>query len=161
MRWGEFNMRRRSLLVASTVVVVLGVAMQLVPVDRPAPPSGSEIPAPPEVRAVLQRACYDCHSSHTEWPWYSRVAPVSWLVASDVREGTAEVNYSAWDRYTAAEQAKKLAKSRKEVDKGKMPLWFYVAIHRNARLSPADVALIDAWAGALPSPTPKPTRPPA
>jgi hypothetical protein len=151
--------RKKALLYALTVVAVLGVAIQLVPVERPVPASGAEIPAPPEVRAVLQQACYDCHSSHTTWPWYSRVAPVSWLVARDVREGVAKVNYSAWDRYSQAEQVKKLAKSRKEVDKGKMPLWFYLAIHRDARLSAADVALIDAWAGPLPSPTPKATLP--
>jgi hypothetical protein len=152
---------KKLMLITLAVVATLVVAIQLVPVDRPTPPSGSEIPASPEVRAVLRRACYDCHSTQTQWPWYSHVAPFSWLVASDVREGTAEVNFSAWDRYSAAEQAKKLAKSRKEVDKGKMPLWFYLAIHRNARLSPAEVALIDAWAGALPSPTPSPTAPPA
>jgi len=149
------------LIVVLAVIAALLVAIQLVPVERPTPTSGTEIPAPPEVRAVLRRACYDCHSSQIEWPWYSHVAPVSWLVARDTREGIAKVNYSAWDRYTAAEQAKKLAKSRKEVDKGKMPLWFYLAIHRNARLSAAEVTLLDAWAGPLPSPTPKTKRPPA
>ena len=142
----------RIVLVVAAVVVLV----QFIPVERVNLPVGVEVPAPPEVRAVLRRACYDCHSNESVWPWYSRVAPVSWLVARDVREGRAEVNYSTWDVYSSADQLKKLAKSRKEVDKGKMPLWFYLPIHPNARLSAQDVALLDSWAGPLPPPTPKP-----
>ena len=63
------------------VLTVAFVAIQLVPVDRKNPPVETEVPATAEARSVLRRACYDCHSNETVWPWYSRIAPVSWLVA--------------------------------------------------------------------------------
>jgi hypothetical protein len=71
--------RARVLKWSIITVGVLLVAIQLVPVDRTNPPVEEEAPASPEVRAVLRRACYDCHSNETVWPWYSRVAPMSWL----------------------------------------------------------------------------------
>ena len=89
-------------------LVVALVAIQLVPVDRTSPPVTADIAAPANVRAVLKRACYDCHSNETTWPWYSRVAPVSWLVARDVREGRKELNFSDWGGYAAKRQARKL-----------------------------------------------------
>ncbi len=61
------------------------VAIQFVPVGQLNPPVEAEVPAPATVRVILRRACYDCHSNETVWPWYSQVAPVSWLVARDVR----------------------------------------------------------------------------
>jgi hypothetical protein len=87
-------------------IVLLLVVIQFVPVDRSNPPVTSEVPASPEARAVLRRACYDCHSNETVWPWYSKVAPVSWLVARDVHKGREELNFSTWDRYATKEQVK-------------------------------------------------------
>jgi hypothetical protein len=139
IRWGFV---RRVLL---GVVLVLA-AIQFVPVNRSNPPGETEIPAPENVRAVLRRACYDCHSNETFWPWYSRVAPVSWLVARDVREGRKELNFSTWNRYETKARSKKLKEAREEVAEGEMPPWFYVAIHRDAVLSAGDVALLNAWA---------------
>ena len=131
------------------------VAIQLVPVDRTSPPVAAEIQAPANVRAVLKRACYDCHSNETAWPWYSRVAPVSWLVARDVREGRKELNFSDWGGYEPRRQARKLKETREEVAKGEMPPWFYVAVHREAALSADDEALLREWTlGGTPEPAP-------
>jgi heme-binding protein len=132
-------------LVLLGAVVVL-VAIQFVPVGRSNPPVETEVPAPPDVQAILRRACYDCHSNATVWPWYSRVAPFSWLVARDVREGRREVNFSTWNRLTASQQVKKLKESWKEVADGDMPPWFYVSAHHDARLSAEDRAALRAWA---------------
>ncbi len=71
-------MRTRSKVLATLGATLL--AMQAVPVDRENPPVESEIPAPEEVREILERACYDCHSNQSRWPWYGYVAPASWLV---------------------------------------------------------------------------------
>ena len=101
--------------------------------------------APPEVAAVLRRACYDCHSNETVWPWYSHVAPVSWLLARDVREGRGELNFSTWDAYDAKKKTKKLKETAEEVTEGEMPPWFYAAVHRHAALSPADAERLRAW----------------
>ena len=125
--------------------VALLLVIQLVPVDRSNPPVESEVPADAETRAILKRACYDCHSHETRWPWYAKVAPVSWLVAHDVEEGREHLNFSAWNRYDAKKQAKKLDEVWEEVEEGEMPLWFYVPLHPEAKLSDADLARIEAW----------------
>jgi hypothetical protein len=127
-------------------ILLLLVAIQFVPVDRVNPPVEAEVPAPANVRAILRRACYDCHSNETVWPWYSQVAPVSWLVVRDVREGREELNFSTWNRITTQKQVKKLKKSWKEVAKGDMPPWYYLSIHRDATLSAEDSTALRNWA---------------
>ena len=127
-------------------VVVVFLAIQLVPVDRSTRPVTAEVPAPPEARAVLRRACYDCHSNETVWPWYSRVAPVSWLLARDVRKGRDELNFSTWDRYSTKEQVKKVKESWEQAAEGEMPPWFYLPVHRDAVLSAEDKVVLREWA---------------
>lgn len=107
------------------------------------------VAAPPAaVQATLQRACYDCHSNETRWPWYARLPPASWLVARDVNEGRAELNFSAWGGYTAARQARKLQEACEMVERGEMPIGIYVTMHPEARLEAGDVQAICAWAQA-------------
>ena len=126
-------------------VLVLGLA-QLVPLDRSNPPVESEVPAGPAVREILRRSCYDCHSHESRWPWYAYVAPISWLVVHDVHEAREEMNFSTWNAYDAKERAKKLEEVWEEVDEGEMPLWFYVPLHPEARLSDEDKSALRAWA---------------
>lgn len=126
-------------------VAVILVAVQFIPVDRTNPPVESELPAPPNVRAMLRRACYDCHSNETVWPWYGHVAPVSWLLARDVHEGRREVNFSAWNRLPGERQARKLKETWKEVSEGEMPPWYYLPMHREARLSAGDREVLRDW----------------
>ncbi|MGE5189752.1 MAG: heme-binding domain-containing protein [Gemmatimonadota bacterium] len=133
------------------ILVVALAASQLVPVTRTNPPVEGEIRAPAPVRAVLRRACYDCHSRETVWPWYSRIAPASWLVAHDVSEGRAKLDFSAWDRLDAGHRAKAIRKIQKEIADGEMPPWYYGIVHRAAALSADDRAKLREWAaGALP-----------
>lgn len=140
-------MRKFLRRLALALVLVL-VAIQLVPVDRTNPPVESEVDAPAEALSVLRRACYDCHSNETRWPWYARIAPVSWLVARDVREGRAELNFSTWNRLDARRRAKLAQESFEEASEGEMPPWFYLPLHPEARLSQADLAALGAWARA-------------
>jgi cytochrome c551/c552 len=126
------------------VLAVFAIA-QLVPVARDNPPVESEVPVTPEARAVLVHACFDCHSNQTVWPWYSKVAPGSWLLAKDVREGRAELNFSTWSRYSAKKQRKLLRGSLEEVKEGEMPLWIYLLGHPEARLSDADREALQRW----------------
>ncbi len=121
------------------------VIAQMFRVDRTNPPIVQDVAAPPEVDGLLRRACYDCHSNETVWPWYSQVAPMSWLLARDVREGRAEFNFSTWSAYAPAKKDKKLKESAEEAAEGEMPPWFYVLVHRDAALSPADVERLRAW----------------
>ncbi len=134
--------------IAKWTIAVLSIALvviQFVPVDRTNPPVETEVPTTAEVRAVLRRACYDCHSNETVWPWYSRIAPVSWLVARDVHEGREEMNFSTWNRLTTKKQIKALHESWETVEEGEMPLWFYLPIHPEARLSSQDRSVLCAW----------------
>jgi len=131
------------------MAVVAGLvlaAVQLVPVSRTNPPVTAPVPAPPEVQAILRRACYDCHSHETVWPLQAYLAPLSWLVAHDVKEGRQELNFSAWDRVDKAKIAKKLPK---EVGEGEMPPWFYVLAHPSARLGDAERKTLTDWGRGL------------
>jgi hypothetical protein len=129
------------------VVLVLFVLAQLVPISRTNPPVEEEVAAPAEVRAVLERSCYDCHSHATRWPWYARVAPASWLLAYDVSEGREHLNFSTWNRYDAEERAENLDEIDEMVSEGEMPPWFYLPLHVEASLSQADKATLRAWTG--------------
>jgi Haem-binding domain len=133
------------------ILVVLGVlfaAIQFVPVDRSNPATQTQVPATPQARDVLTRACYDCHSNETVWPWYSYVAPVSWLVAKDVRDGRSKLNFSTWNVLSAEEQSEAFQESWEQVQEGEMPLWFYLPLHPSAKLSAADRAVLQAWSSS-------------
>jgi hypothetical protein len=134
---------------ATTLLIGLfavGLLIQVIPVDRSAPPTETEVPAPPEVRAILKKACYDCHSNETVWPWYSRIAPVSWLLARDVHEGREHMNYTAWNRLSPKKQAKHFRESWEEVDEGEMPMTIYLPLHPEARLTAEEKAVLKQWA---------------
>jgi hypothetical protein len=140
-------MPRKAMLGGLIVLVVL-IGIQLVPVDRSDPPAPADLTQPPAVAAILRRACFDCHSNHTRWPWYSHVAPVSWLVAADVREARGKMNFSRWGEMPAAKQGVLAGYIWHQVDTNGMPLPRYRMIHHDARLSDADRAVLRAWAGS-------------
>jgi hypothetical protein len=124
-------------VVRSGVLLILAfIAIQSVPYGREHvnPPLGAE-PAwdSPGTRALAKQACFDCHSNETEWPAYSRVAPISWLIQRDVSEGRAVLNFSEWQR--PQEEAKEAAE---EVLEGEMPLRIYQVMHTRARLNAVD-----------------------
>lgn len=131
------------------IVIVLLAVIQLVPVERRNPPVTAEITVSPEVHVLLKRACYDCHSHETVWPWYSSVAPISWLVAHDVSEGREHLNFSTWGELPATSRAKRLEKTARAVAEGWMPPWFYLPAHPDARLSDQDKSVLLGWAKKL------------
>lgn len=138
-------MKSKRSRVALAIGVVI-IAIQIVPVDRSNPPVEGVVAAPPEVYAVLERACFDCHSNKTEWPWYSYVAPVSWLVAHHVHEGREEMNLTEWNKLTPGKQAHKISECWEKVEEGEMPLPSYVRMHADAKLTDAERKLIQEWA---------------
>ena len=138
-------MKRIARWTAVVLLALFGVA-QLVPVERTNPTVDGEITAPAEVHSILQRACYDCHSNETVWPWYSRIAPPSWLIAQDVREGRAALNFSSWNRLSAKEQSEAALATYEEVVEGEMPPSLYLSPHPEARLSQEDRAILQEWA---------------
>ncbi len=87
----------------------------------------------PQTRALVVRACYDCHSNETVWPWYSNIAPISWLIQRDVEEGRQKLNFSEWNR--PQEEADEVIETVRE---GEMPPRLYTILHPEARLSAAE-----------------------
>jgi cytochrome c551/c552 len=136
---------RRSAKIGLGAVVVLG-GIQAVRFERTNPPVTADIAAPADVAPILHRACYDCHSNETVWPWYSHVAPVSWLLHRDVVEGRRHLNFSEWDRVPVAKRGRRFREVGEQVKEGEMPPWFYLPMHRTARLSDADKAILQRWA---------------
>jgi len=99
----------------------------------------------PEVVAIIDRSCNDCHSHKTVWPWYSDFAPVSWYLIHDVNEGRRELNFSDWRKYNAKRAAHKLEEICGEVQKDNMPLKSYVLFHPAAKLSHGEKELLCSW----------------
>lgn len=101
---------------------------------------------PEAIASILQTSCYDCHSVETRYPWYSHVAPVSWLVAKDVREGREELNFSDWTTLARRKKVSRLEDIKEMVREGDMPLPIYVVIHWDAKLSDEQRKQIANWA---------------
>jgi len=130
------------------------LGMQFVPIaTKPKPSATTGVHMAevinPQVGAILDRSCQDCHSSRTAWPWYSRVAPVSWIVSKHVSEGREMLDFSQWANQPHSADERMLICDA--VSDGRMPLPEYTMMHRNAKLSTHDVELICGWA-ATPAP---------
>ncbi|MBK6694193.1 MAG: heme-binding domain-containing protein [Myxococcales bacterium] len=138
-------MRRGKLVKVFGALFGALLVLQLVPASRTNPPVTQDLEAPPAVKALLKRACYDCHSNESVWPWYARVAPASFLVSHDVKEGREHLNFSEWDRVAAEKQPRKLKKAAASLKDGKMPLPIYLPLHPEARLTPEERDTLTAW----------------
>lgn len=108
----------------------------------------ARMPLTPEVAAILDRSCNDCHSNQTRWPWYSNVAPVSWFVINHVNEGRDNMNFSDWAQYDSRTQQSLLGFICREAQSGAMPLKSYLRLHADATLSSEDVKALCEWANA-------------
>jgi hypothetical protein len=100
---------------------------------------------PANVESILKRSCYDCHSDHTVWPWYSSIAPASWLVGDDVVTGRKKMNFSQWDKMPTAKQEARLNEICEEIKSDEMPLPPYLILHGDAKLSQADKDILCQW----------------
>ena len=133
----------------SLAVVALAVAAQLVPVARDNPPAPAPnlvyATAPGNVRTVFDDSCKNCHSNQTAWPWYSHVAPFSWIVAHDVHKGRGQLKFSEWTTYPPKKRQEKLEDICDQVVNGDMPDGKYLLIHRNSRLTQEDREAVCAW----------------
>lgn len=105
--------------------------------------------SPSTISSILKNSCYDCHSNQTSYPWYSKVAPASWLLAKDIREGREELNFSEWGSYSKRRQIRNLRKIKEEVTSDAMPLKKYLLIHRHAKLSQEQKTALINWTGDM------------
>lgn len=130
---------------ALILVVALAQPVQperINPTSDPAAAFESVVKPMPHGASVIARSCRNCHSNETVWPWYSAVAPVSWLVTRDVREGRAHLNFSQWNIYGPEMSRVRMKAICEEVIQGNMPPKYYTPLHRNARLAADDVGAL-------------------
>ena len=123
------------------------LAIQFLPFGRQhTNPAISAEPAWPDpaIRSLAVRACFDCHSNETTWPWYSNVAPISWLIQKDVAEARSILNFSEWDRSQRGTR-----ESGEVIQEGEMPPGYYRLLHKAARLSAAEAAALAQALGSL------------
>jgi hypothetical protein len=137
-------MKKRWIIITTVIIAIL-LLSQLIPVTRSNPPVSGEILTPVEISAILRKSCYDCHSHQTNWPWYSRIAPVSWLVIHDVEEGRDHLNFSTWNNYNSREKIKIYEEMREVLEKEEMPLKPYLWMHSEAKLSQKDLKNLFQW----------------
>jgi hypothetical protein len=122
---------------------VLGIHIEDIGVN---PPERFALDAPPEVLAVLHRACWDCHTHETRWPFYANLAPCSWLMAHDIHKARSHLNFSTWGGVDEDERRADRHDCWEQIQAGSMPPRFYVfPLHPEARLSAADKRILEAW----------------
>ena len=102
-------------------------------------------PVPGEVKTILAKACYDCHSNNTRYPWYAEIQPVAWWLNDHIEEGKHELNYSEFASYSLRKQYRRLEQTADLVKEGEMPLESYTLIHADAKLSENEKQALYAW----------------
>ncbi|MEJ5351159.1 MAG: heme-binding domain-containing protein [Melioribacteraceae bacterium] len=139
-------------MIKKIIKVVLGflagllIALQFVKADRTNPPVTAEIAVGDDLKNIFKTSCYDCHSNETKWPWYSYVAPISFLIVDDVNEGREKLNFSEWEKYDEAKKNKLKEEIWEEVEKDDMPLPIYTFSHPDSKLDSAKKEKIKNWA---------------
>ncbi|TFG90534.1 MAG: cytochrome C [Candidatus Atribacteria bacterium] len=135
------------------IVVVLGfIVIQFIPSGIPGikPEDDNNIVKSgllsDPVTGLLRKSCFDCHTDQTELPWYSRLAPVSWLLADHINEGKSHLNFSEWGGYSKRGKIGKLEDIKDELESGGMPLKSYLLMHPDAKMKPEEVTSLLNWA---------------
>ena len=145
-------MNRARVKIAILALVAFLTAIQFVQPKRTNPSSDpsraltAHVQVPVQVHALLQRGCGDCHSNRTVWPWYSRVAPISWVVTDDVNEGRKHMNFDDWEAQQSPKQANDhIVDVCKELTEKGMPPFSYRLAHRELRLKAQEITVLCSW----------------
>ena len=133
------------------IILLIIIVPQLIPIEKPEINQDktndlitqNEIPV--NIENMLKTSCYDCHSNQTVYPWYSNVAPISWLVIRDIKVGREELNFSDWESFSKMDKAKLLDDISEEIEDAEMPMPIYFITHRNAKLSDEDRKALVDW----------------
>lgn len=138
----------KRILVAAVIILLI---IQFI---QPAKNQSAQTPAtdiskvlviPDSVQVILKKACFDCHSNNTKYPWYSHIQPVSWYLANHITKAKKELNFSEFGRYPARRQQNKLEAIANEINDNGMPLPSYRLLHKAARLDQVEKELLTNW----------------
>jgi uncharacterized membrane protein len=130
------------------IVFVIFIAMQFFQVEHTNPTTNPllEINAPQEIKTILKKSCFDCHSNEVKYPWYSNIAPISWMISRHVNDARTLINFSTWEAYTPEEKEKKIKEVFRAVYAA-MPLSSYLSMHEEAQLTKEERAKVREWIG--------------
>jgi hypothetical protein len=134
------------------VLCTIGILFQFISSNLPetAPPGEKDLfvseKVPDDVKAIISRSCYDCHSMQTKFPWYSHIAPVKWMLKHDINDGRRAVNFSNWKDLQAKDKIKRLGDISEVINEKEMPVPMYLIMHQEAKLSLEERARLAKWA---------------
>ena len=137
------------------ILIIIFIGIQLVPVTLNQSDAVSKndiivaLNPPKEIAIILKTSCYDCHSNNTNYPWYDKIAPVSWWVADHVKEAKDELDFSEWGSFSQKRKDKKIKEIMEVIDEGEMPLKSYLVMHGDAKLSEAQVEALKKWINTI------------
>jgi hypothetical protein len=137
-------MRVSRIIFLALIAAIIGI--QFIEIEKSNPPVTGDLQASVEVKSILKEACYDCHSNETKWPWYSKVAPVSFLIVNHVNEGREHLNFSSWTKMFSQKQQEAKEEIWEEIEKDEMPLDNYTLLHPKAKLTIEQKKTIKDWA---------------
>jgi len=139
--------------------IIIGLLLIIVAVQFYSPVQNKDLSAmsdhiskvvtiPDQVNGILKKACYDCHSNNTSYPWYAQIQPVNWYLNKHIKAAKAQLNFDNFKHYSTRRQLSKLRAIENSVEEGTMPIASYTLIHKNAVLSKSEKKLVMAWAAA-------------
>ena len=138
-------MKKLTYILAALIIVFFLIQLVSVNRDNPEFDVEFELEARVEVKEIIVNSCFDCHSNQTDWPWYSYVAPTSWLTVNHVNEGREHINFSEWLLQPAEKRQKIKEEMIEEIEEGEMPLPGYVILHPVAELTDDQLLILKTW----------------
>lgn len=136
---------RRLFKIFPILLFLAFIGIQFIEVERTNPPITADLQAPFDIKNIFKKACYDCHSNETVWPWYSKVAPVSWFIIKDVKDGRNQLNFSEWEKLNRNVKEKRIKAIWEQINNDEMPLNNYKYLHPDSKLDIIQKNLIKKW----------------
>lgn len=141
--------KKRVFLITAVILIIAFSGIQFVHPEIKNPPVTADFEAPADVKGIIKRACYDCHSNQTNLRWYDKIAPVYWQVAQHVKDGRAGLNFSEWKKMAPADQKAKLWEAINQISAGAMPVKDYVLVHSSATVSAEDLNILKKYVAMM------------
>ncbi len=132
-------------------ILLLLLLMQFARIDKTNPPADASkdmitmMKPPAEMATMIKNTCYDCHSNHTQYPWYTNIAPLSWWIKNHINHGREHLNFSEWGNYSADKRQHKMEECYEWVEETRMPIFSYVVAHPEAKMTAEERAKMVKW----------------